>query len=506
MRPLPKRELVTVTITDDQPQRRDGLLIPDDCKGDECISTELHVEDVTSTPSSTTSISSVAFFTAAVLFFALSIGITAFNAVSVETSIASPIVVVEGEEPQTREELTYGTRLSLSDPDFYSSTKAGFIAAKETFIEADLATMKLRYYEGGEVSLEFDILSKGREGSWWETPSGLYAIESKRPNHFSSFGQVWQPWSMVFQGNFFIHGWPYYPDGTPVASGYSGGCIRLDSDDAKALFEAVKVGVPVLVHEASFAQDDFVYEPKVPEISAEQYLLADLKSSTVLASTDMDTTGSIASLTKLMTALVAAEYINLDSEVPINQELYVTTLIPRLDGRTTASMYSLLQLMLVESSNEAAEVIAAQTGRQRYIARMNQKAASIGLADTTFTDPSGLNDDNESTLRDLLRLTQYIYNNRSFVLDLTANENLATLYDAGDFGELTNFNDIDGVTNFLGGKVGETQAAGQTSLTLHKFTVNGSERVVALILLNTTDRPGDVKRMLRYMEERFKAE
>ncbi|PIP46640.1 MAG: hypothetical protein COX15_00070, partial [Candidatus Colwellbacteria bacterium CG23_combo_of_CG06-09_8_20_14_all_42_19] len=82
-------------------------------------------------------------------------------------------------------------------------------------------------YEKGVFVNEFAILSKGKEGSWWETPAGLYKVQSKEKEHFSSFGRVYQPWSMAFQGNFFIHGWPYYPGGRAVESTYSGGCIRL---------------------------------------------------------------------------------------------------------------------------------------------------------------------------------------------------------------------------------------------------------------------------------------
>lgn len=442
-------------------------------------------------------------FVGAVLFFALSLGVTAYNTLSAENTVAAPIVVIESQEPGMLNELQYGTRVSLSEPNFFKETKDSFVSAKTSFIEADLAEMKLRLYESGEIVFEADILSKGREGSWWETPAGLYQVESKKINHFSSFGKVWQPWSMVFQGNFFIHGWPYYPDGTPVPEGYSGGCIRLSNEDAEALYNLSPAGMPILVHERDFEGDGFVYEPKVPTVKADHYLLADIKNSTVLASSDMDTQVPIASLTKLMTALIAAEYINLDKDVPIVQERYVTTLIPRLEGRRTASMYSLLQLLLVESSNEAAEVIATQVGRDRFIRLMNEKAKSLGLEHTVFVDPSGLENGNRSSLSDLLRLIQYIYNNRSFILDLTADANLNTLYDAGDFGELENFNTIEGVDDFIGGKVGETAAAGQTSISLHEISVKDRERIMAVIILGSENRPEDVTKLLQYVTERF---
>ena len=487
---------VVLSVSEDTPVPFPGGLIPGN--------RPTQSQTVTPAPSpSDISKYPTAVFVGAVLFFAMGLGVTAFNSVKGSHSVAAPVVVVDSAEPELMEELTYGTRLSFTEPNFFNEAKQAFLESNETFIEADLDTMELRLYSAGEAVFEAPILAKGREGSWWETPAGLYGIESKKVNHFSSFGQVWQPWSMVFQGNFFIHGWPYYPDGTEVPEGYSGGCIRLSTEDAEALYALTPLGTSVLVHERDFEPDGFVYEPKVPDVTSTHYLIADIKSNTVLASSDLDTVVPIASVTKLMTALVAAEYINLDTEVRIAPERYVDSLIPRLEGKRRASMYSLLELLLIESSNEAAEVIAAEVGRDRFVRLMNEKAESLGLSNTTFTDPSGLDSTNVSSLRDLLHLARYIYNNRSFILDITAEANLSTLYDAGDFGELENFNEIEDIDSFIGGKVGETMAAGQTSLSLHELNIKDSERVIAIIILDSESRSEDVTTLITYVEERF---
>jgi D-alanyl-D-alanine carboxypeptidase len=308
---------------------------------------------------------------------------------------------------------------------------------------------------------------------------------------------------MVFQGNFFIHGWPEYADGTPVASEFSGGCVRLDTADAARIYERVAVGTPILVHEAALAPDDFVYEPAVPELATPHYLIADIRNNTILAAKDFEAAVPIASITKLMTALIAAEYINLDQSVSVNAPTFIQSLIPRLQDRQRVSMYSLLQLLLVESSNEAAEVIAAQIGRERFINAMNRKAQSLGMTETTFVDPSGLGAGNVSSPRDLMRLAQYIYANRSFLLELTANADLPTLYVSGEFGELVNFNEFDAVEGFIGGKVGETLAAGQTSLSLHEMTVKGERRVLVVVLLGSSGRNADTETLLNYAAERY---
>ncbi len=399
--------------------------------------------------------------------------------------------------------LNYGVQIELTQPNFFAETRDAFIEAETTFIEVDLTSMQLRYFENGVLIKSVLIKAKGEKGSWWQTPAGLYKVEAREENHFSALGQVYQPWSMVFQGNFFIHGWPNYVDGTPVSEDFSGGCIRLDNNDAESLFKMVRVGTPILVHEQPFAEESFLYEPKIPELKTKNYLIADVESSTVLASSDLKAVAPIASLTKLMTALVAAENIDLDSNIFVNEPTFVQSLIPRLGDRSRVSMYSLMQLLLVESSNEAAEVIAAQLGRDVFMEKMNEKALSLGMVSTHFADPAGLSAENISSISDLLRLAQYIYINRSFILELTANQNLLTAHVGGEFGELINFNKVEGLENFIGGKVGETIAAGQTSVTLHHIKIKDTERTVAIIILGSENRNGDVTELLRYTEERF---
>lgn len=418
--------------------------------------------------------------------------------------LASPTVVFNSDRsPVEFEPLNYGRPLAVTEADYLFETQERFIEQALSFIEADLSAMVINYYEEGEVVFSAPILAKGREGSWWQTPAGIYEIGYKNKNHFSTFGQVNMPWSMAFQGNFFIHGWPVGPDGEPVPESYSGGCIRLSDKAAERLYELAKVGTPLIVHEEALRGDGFLYEPVGPELKTPHYLVADLKSHTVLAGSDLSAVAPIASITKLMTALIAAEYINLDKSVQLRYLPTIDSLVPRLDGRHTVSMYSLLQLLLVESSNEAAEVIAAELGREQFIARMNEKAAALGLSDTVFTDPSGLDAGNVSTLADLLRLSQYIYGNRRFIFELTRDQDLPNAYESGQFGELNNFNKLAEDVTFVGGKVGETLAAGQTSVSLHRLLVRGEERIIVVIILGSDGREADIKRLLQYVKDNF---
>lgn len=312
------------------------------------------------------------------------------------------------------------------------------------------------------------------------------------------------PWSLSFDGNFYINGWPYYKDETLVPEEYMGGGARLFDEDAERIFEVTEIGTPVLVREYGFETDDFLYTASVEGVHAREYLIADVESNTILAASDMDAVLPIASLVKLMTALVAAEEIDLEKDVLLHNGTasWVTTIIPRLSGSYQVSMYSLLQLLLQESSNEAAEVIASEIGRTEFIELMNAKAKEIGMRNTTFADPSGLDDGNISSMHDLLVLVQYIHNNRGFILEMTREQNLPTAYTDEQFGGLVNFNMIDGV-DFIAGKVGETAAAGQTSISLHSVSIDQQNRLIAVILLGTDERTKDIVRLISFVEEQF---
>lgn len=413
----------------------------------------------------------------------------------------TPVVI---EHPYTKEKtpLSYGIEVAFSEPNFFVTARDSFIAASRTFVEVDLAVMKLRYFENGVLVKEYPVVKKGEKGSFWETPAGLYEVEEKKAAHYSHFGQVYLPSSISFQGNFYIHGTPYLEVGEVSTSSKQGG-VELSTSDAAELFSLVSLHTPILVYEKSAAPDEFLYEPKIPELATPHYLIADVESSTVLAASDLDESVPIASLTKLMTAVVAAEYINLDSRVSIATPTFVQSLVPRLGDRSSVSMYSLLELLLLESSNEAAEVIASEIGREQFIKYMNERAASLGMEHTHFTDPSGIDNGNTSSVGDLLRLTQYIYEKRRFIIDISAGKKLPDMYVTGEFSGLSNFNDVKGLNNFIGGKIGETTAAKQTSVTLHTLEVKGQTRVVAIIILGSEGRTEDVQALMEYAKLRF---
>lgn len=403
----------------------------------------------------------------------------------------------------SEQEFTFGSWPALSNADFFEQVKNRFIAGKADFIEVNLSTMLLGVYEKGIAVKEARILSKGKEGSWWETPVGLYKVEEKLKNHFSGFAGVYMPWSLPFQGNFFIHGWPYYPDGTPVAPGYSGGCIRLSTEDAKTVFGLVKIGTPVLVFKPALEKDSFQYQLKPPQLSAESYLAADLINNFVFAEESSTIKLPIASLTKLMTALVAVEYVNIEQGIKITGDMLVKTSKPRLKAGEILTLYELLPPLLMESSNEAAVAISNFLGPERFVELMNQKAKALGMTDSHFVDPAGSDNGNISTVQDLFMLAKYLYSNRSFILKISAGKMEKSAYGPPLFSKLENYNVLENEPGFVGGKVGKSGAAKETILSIFDLQFNRTTRPVAIVILGTSDRTAAMKTFLEWLRENY---
>ncbi len=423
---------------------------------------------------------------------------------NVNNAALVPSVTIVDPYTNNQRILENGPEEALSDSSVFTDVRDAFVTEKQTFVEVDITGSSVRYYENGILEQESEIIARGEHGSWWDIPSGIYEVTGKQERHFSEYTQTYFPWSLVFEGNYLLHGVPEYAAGSVVAEDFTGGGVRLQTSEAELLFNQVEEGTTVLVRAlAPKPQDRFVYTPIGPETTAREYLVADIDSGTILTAKGKDDVVSIASLTKLMTAVVTAEKISLDKRVYVLAPTFVQSLIPRLAERSSVSMYSLLQILLVESSNEAAEVIAGDYGRDAFIEEMNNKARLVGMFDSNFADPSGLSADNRSSANDLFLLTKYIYDNRDFIFEITATGEAVGVEGGGEFSALNNFNEVEEIDNFIGGKIGETLAAGMTSISLHEIMIGGQKRTIAVIILGSSARNDDVKTLLNFVDENY---
>lgn len=419
------------------------------------------------------------------------------------TQVNNYVLVTEAAISKEKVVFSYGVQPPLSNPDFFNTIKTQFIDEQATFIEVDLSQMIARVYTKGVVTVEVPVKTKGREGSWWETPAGLYKIQTKEKSHYSSMGHVTQPWSMQFQGNFFIHGWPKYDDGKPVSSTFSGGCVRLTDEDAKKIYDAVTVGTPILVYEKDFIVDTFSYAEKKPSIQGTSYLFGDMHNNFVFLDKDKAKSFPIGGLTKLMTALIATEYINIEKTTIITEDDLVATNIPRLKVGMKIDMYQLLFPLLRESSNEAGEAIAHSYGKAAFIKHMNAKAKSIGMTNTKFVDPTGVSPENVSTSEDLFMLAKYIYNNRSFIFDITSGKVKTNTYGESIFTNLGSANSLDKHRLFFGGMSEQNTPYEGFNLSVFKISTGGTIRPLFFITVGSKDERGDISKGLEYVVDKF---
>lgn len=400
--------------------------------------------------------------------------------------------------------LDYGVQPAFSNPDFFNKVKSQFIEQKATFIEVDLTQMLVRVYKDGTTTIEVPVKTKGKSGSWWETPSGLYKIQTKEKTHYSSMGHVTQPWSMEFQGNFFIHGWPYHKDGTPVATTFSGGCIRLADEDAKQVYDTVIVGTPILVYEKDFSLDSYSYTEVMPESNAEAYLYADIDNNFAFLKKNPSQVLPAGPFTKLMTALVATEYINIEKTLTVPENALASTSVPRLTAKMKINVYQLLFPLLRESSNEAAEVIAQGYGRTSFIRHMNEKAKSIGMDHTVFVDPTGSSTENVSTTEDMFMLAKYIYKSRSFIFNITSEKVKTGTYGTSIFSDLGSANSLLKHDSFVGGVSDEPIGGSQYNLAIFELPIGSRTRPIFTVSFASDDAKGDINDALSYLLTHYK--
>lgn len=228
-------------------------------------------------------------------------------------------------------------------------------------------------------------------------------------------------------------------------------------------------------------------------IGAHAYAAGDITNGKIASSRRINEVWPLASLTKLMTATIALREIPLDAPILIVDVPGGNPSSPGIQVGQTFAMKDVLSVMLISSSNEAAESLAAHVGREEFIRKMNAQARDWGLPNTVFTDPSGLSAGNRSTASEVLDIATKVFNENPTIFQTTQRAS-ATVY-ALETGVAYTALATHGLvrdTGFLGGKTGYTDQARGNLLSL--FAVGS--RVEALVVLGSDDRFGDTRRLL----------
>jgi D-alanyl-D-alanine carboxypeptidase (penicillin-binding protein 5/6) len=213
-----------------------------------------------------------------------------------------------------------------------------------------------------------------------------------------------------------------------------------------------------------------------PPVDAEAYLVQNSGTGEVLASQNDREQVPMASITKLMTAVVALEHASLDDVATISSRtasVGESTINLRPGERVT--LRELIQAALIQSANDAANAIAAFVGRgsvTRFVALMNARAQELGLSDTHFANPDGLDaPDHYSSARDVTKLAR-VAMNKPFIRETVR---LVQAEAAGR--RLHTWNDLlSTFPNLIGAGWSEVAAARRGGVTIYATLLGGASR------------------------------
>jgi D-alanyl-D-alanine carboxypeptidase (penicillin-binding protein 5/6) len=234
-----------------------------------------------------------------------------------------------------------------------------------------------------------------------------------------------------------------------------------------------------------------------PVIEAQSVMVVDFDSGTILYEKNSNEKLQIASITKLMTAIVALEEGNLDDYVAISSKAALTegSKVWLLGGEEI-TLRNLLYAVLIHSGNDAAVAVAQHIGGDvdTFVKKMNTKAKKLGLRSTHFENPIGFDaKSNYSTVYDLTLLARYAY--RKPFIRKAAQTSSMTIEstDGGITHEISSTNDLlNSFLNVLGLKTGHTEAAG---LCFVSIIENENGNKIITVLLNSPARFTETKRL-----------
>ncbi len=245
-----------------------------------------------------------------------------------------------------------------------------------------------------------------------------------------------------------------------------------------------------------------VVQQNAPAVSAEAALFVDTKTGQVLFSKNPHKKLPIASLVKVMTVLVALEHKSMDDKFSVSE--YAAEAEPDkmlLIAGEKLTLEELLDGIFLISANDAAEVLSEGTlkSREEFIKLMNDKASQLGMKDTYFANPTGLDEDSNnsySTVYDLAILTRFLIRHYPEVVEISKTEHiyLPQTENHQDYDMYSGINLLTTYPGVVGFKTGFTPEAGLTLITL----VRKDGHEVIGVLLGSGDRRDEAREILDY--------
>lgn len=243
----------------------------------------------------------------------------------------------------------------------------------------------------------------------------------------------------------------------------------------------------------------FDIEEDVPQISAKSALVYDLSNEKTIYERNSKEKLPIASLTKIMTAIVAIDHKRKDDRYTVYPETLVGENVMGLSTGEVLSLEELLYGVFMYSANDASETLAINTlGRDKFIAAMNKKAKALGLENTNFTNPTGLQGDGSqySTAYDLLVLSRHAVSNYPQIVKASSTAQYF-IEETNDHYAYDMYNQTNLITSYPGVKGLKDGYTPEAGLCLVTYLDYDGHKIIGIIL-GSENRREEMKSLLDY--------
>ena len=245
---------------------------------------------------------------------------------------------------------------------------------------------------------------------------------------------------------------------------------------------------------------------ELPKTNSRRYIVYDRISKSMIIGKNEDVKSAMASTTKIMTTIVILEKADLNEKVTVSANAGGTG-GSRLGLKRgdKASVRDLLYGLMLRSGNDAAVALAEHVGGsvKEFAELMNEKAIELGLTNTHFVTPHGLDDANHyTTALELAKLTDYAMDNETFAKIVGTKS--TTIYINNQSRQINNTNELLGVLNgVVGVKTGFTNNAGRCLVT---ETKRNNMDIITIVLGADTkkDRTKDSVNLIEYTFSKYK--
>ena len=238
-----------------------------------------------------------------------------------------------------------------------------------------------------------------------------------------------------------------------------------------------------------------------PFLTAEGVYVLDFPSYTPIYERNVKEKLFPASTTKIITALVTMDVFDPEDVVTVKRDGIEGQVMNLVPGEKI-TVENLLYGLLVHSANDAAYALADAYGYDSFVKKMNAKAQSLGMDNSNFANPAGLdNMEQLTTPRDLALASRSLLTNKLLKKIVSTKEITVSDVDFMYFHQLVNVNKLLGEIQGIGGlKTGYTEAAGENLISYYRK--NSHEFII--VILKSADRFQDTRNLVKWLDDNVK--